>query len=596
MSRVILFFCLFLQVSVFGQQQKIDSLKSLLSTESKEQHAFIYNEISSNYASMELFQKAIAFAQKALETAIATHNADEQYYALTNLAYNYLDLGQIDSALLFGNQALEIAITNEKPTMMARAYNHLGSSYNKIPFFDKALENYLLALRIVDDTLPNTSPERNQFYKSLLLNNIGTVYSKLGQTDKALKSYYQSLQIRRELHDLNGIASCLQNIGVIYEKKENFDSTFILYIEALEIRQQLNQIGYSAELLMNLGILNRKTENFASAEKQLLEAAEIFKKIENKRHLTHAYINLAQLKMATNQPDSALPYILKGNDLAASQGYLIFLKDSYQLLGEYYALKKNYQLAFKYQEKQILLADSVFNTEMTSKVTEMQTRYETERKEKEIAILSKDREIQMLIIDRRTNQVYLLIVAVALVILVLILLLMLLNRRRLKQKHIRIELEKSRLIESKLKEENAYQNKQLTTHALNMLQKNKLLQELDTELKAFAPKADEALQQKLKTIRRQINRNMNSENDWDLFKLYFEEVNRNFFDTLQKKSDSLTTGDLKLAALIKLNLNIKEASAVLNISPDSLRKARYRLRQKLKLYDRENLADYLSRI
>lgn len=89
---------------------------------------------------------------------------------------------------------------------------------------------------------------------------------------------------------------------------------------------------------------------------------------------------------------------------------------------------------------------------------------------------------------------------------------------------------------------------------------------------------------------------MNSEKDWDLFKLYFENVNENFYTTLQNKSNELTSGDLKLAALIKLNLNIKEAAAVLNISPDSLRKARYRLRKKLGLYDRENLSDYLGRV
>lgn len=89
---------------------------------------------------------------------------------------------------------------------------------------------------------------------------------------------------------------------------------------------------------------------------------------------------------------------------------------------------------------------------------------------------------------------------------------------------------------------------------------------------------------------------MNSEKDWELFRLYFEEVNDSFFTTLQQKSNELTTGDLKLAALIRLNLNIKEAAAVLNISPDSLRKARYRLRQKLGLVERENLTDYLNRI
>ncbi len=104
------------------------------------------------------------------------------------------------------------------------------------------------------------------------------------------------------------------------------------------------------------------------------------------------------------------------------------------------------------------------------------------------------------------------------------------------------------------------------------------------------------MHKKISDFRRLVNRNMNSEKDWSLFKLYFEEVNKDFYSTLQNRFNGLTSGDLKLAALIKLNLNIKEAAAVLNVSPDSLKKARYRLRLKLGLNDRENLADFLNKI
>ena len=87
---------------------------------------------------------------------------------------------------------------------------------------------------------------------------------------------------------------------------------------------------------------------------------------------------------------------------------------------------------------------------------------------------------------------------------------------------------------------------------------------------------------------------MNLEKDWEMFKMYFEEVNKNFYTNLRKISNELTPGDLKLAALVKLNLNIKEAAAVLNISPESLRKARYRLRKKLHLKYGDNLSEFLN--
>jgi tetratricopeptide (TPR) repeat protein/DNA-binding CsgD family transcriptional regulator len=579
-----------------GQSTQQDSLLNLLETKPQSEHAFLYNELSSIKTGEEKFKESTGLAHKALKLAKEFENFEEEYYALTNIAYNHLDVGEIDTSIFYGKEALRIARQIGKPALIARVYNHLGNAYLRIPIFDKALSSYLASLKIVEDTLPNTSWEKNQSYNSLILNNIGTVYNKLGQTEKALDFFNKSLKIRRQQNDLSGIATCLQNIGIIHEQNEDFDSTLLLYNEALKIRKKLNQQSYIAELLMNIGIVSIETKQYDLAETKLKKAIQIFKKTESKRLLSFAYQNMAKLYMKMNKPEFAYPFILKSIKISELHSYRVYERDAYILLSEYFALKKNYKQAWESQKKQIVLSDSIFNSEMTTKVTEMQTKYETEKKEKEIEILTRDNEIQSLKIKRKSTQVYILIIFVILIILLLLVTFLMFNRRRLKQRHIKIELEKSKLLESKLKEENAYQSKQLTTHALNMLQKNKLLLEMDNELKTYAPKTDDMLKKKLNSIRRQIKRNMNSENDWDLFKLYFEEVNKNFFSTLQENCKDLTTGDQKLAALIKLNLNIKEAAAVLNISPDSLKKARYRLRLKLGLYNRENLADYLNRI
>lgn len=596
MNRKFLLIIILVPVFCLAQSTKQDSLLNLLETKPKSEHAFLYNELASLKSREEKFKESTELALKALSLAKEFKNFEEEYYALINIAFNHQNIGQIDNSIYYAKDALRIATQIGKPALIARVYNHLGIAYSKIPIFDKALSSYLASLKIVEDTLPNTSWKKNQSYKSLLLNNIGTIYSSMGQKEKALDYFNKALEIRRQQNDLNGIASCLQNIGVIYEKYEDYDSTLLLYNEALEIRKTLNRQSYIAELLMNIGIVSIRTKQYDLSEIKLKEAIEIFKKTESKRFLSYSYFQMADLYMKMNKPEVAYPFIIESIKISELYGYKKNERNAYIVLSDYYALKKNYQQAWESQKKQIALTDSIFNSDMTTKVTEMQTKYETEKKEKEIEILSRDNEIQTLKIKRKSTQIYILIIIVILIILILLITLLLLNRRRLKQRHIKIELEKSKLLESKLQEENAYQSKQLTTHALNMLQKNKLLQEMDNELKTYAPKTDDTLKKKLNSIRRQIKRNMNSENDWDLFKLYFEEVNKNFFSTLQENCKDLTTGDQKLAALIKLNLNIKEAAAVLNISPDSLKKARYRLRKKLGLYDRENLADFLNRI
>lgn len=596
MKRLLIFLVSVTPFYGSGQNSEQDSLIRLLATESDSKHAYIYNQLSSLKFHEEKFREAADFAKKALQLARKFNNGDEEFYALTNLAYVYFDKGEMDTSIFYGNEALRLAEKTGNKTFLAQVDNHLGNAWSKISVFDKSLDCYLQSLQIVEDTLPGISRDRNLFYQSLLFNNIGTVYESMEQYDKALDYFERSLVIRRQQNDLNGMASCLQNIGVICEQNKNYDSTLLLYKEALEIRKSLGQESFVAELLMNTGIVYTKTGEYRRSEQNLREAIAIFEKLDKKRMLAFACLNLAKLFIASGQTAAVLPFIRKSLVLSEQHNYRVFERDARALLSDYYARQGDYKQAWENRNRQVALNDSVFSSEMTGKVTEMEACYESEKMEKEIEILSKDNEIKSLRVKRKSTMVIILVILVFVFILLLLITLLLLNRRRLKQAHTITELEKSKLLESKLMEENAHQGKQLTTHALNMLRKNKLLQELDKELKSFAPKTDEATMKKLSDIRRQINRNMHSEKDWELFRLYFEEVNRDFYQSLQEKSNELTGGDLKLAALIKLNLNIKEAAAVLNISHDSLRKARYRLRKKLGLFGRENLADYLNRI
>lgn len=595
MPRLIIYIILIFPLFANGQNLT-DSLFYLLHTKPVKEHAEIYNNIAALQFEHEQYKESYGQARKALVLAKKFNNTEEEYNALMNIAYIKFDLGDIDSSIFFGQIAFSLAKQTGKTALVARVCNHLGSSYKKISLYDKSLHYYFKSLKIIEDTLPEISWNKNQYYKSLVFNNIGTVYKNLGQAEKALGYYRKSLAIRRELNDSSGIATCIQNIGVYYYDTGIYDSTLKLYKEALSIRRSLKQPGYAAELLLNLGQVYAKIKEYDLSEEYLNQAVKILESLDKKGTLSYAYLSMGELYLNIAQPEKAYYYIEKARLLSIRQHFKNNEKNAYKLLADYYYFQHDYKKALECRERQIELADTIYNSEMTSKVAEMETKYEIEKKEKEIEILSKDNEIQSLKIRRKTTQVYFLIILIFLFILLLMITILLLNRRQLKQKQIKADLEKSKLMESRLKEENEYQSKQLTTHALNILQKNKLLAAFDTELMSFLPSANVDLQNTISHFRRLVNRSMKSEKDWDLFKLYFEEVNRTFYSTLQSNYKDLTPGDLKLAALIKLNLNIKEAAAVLNVAPDSLKKARYRLRCKLGLNDRENLADFLNKI
>jgi len=97
-------------------------------------------------------------------------------------------------------------------------------------------------------------------------------------------------------------------------------------------------------------------------------------------------------------------------------------------------------------------------------------------------------------------------------------------------------------------------------------------------------------------MQRIIDNNYQIDREWEDFKMHFEQVHPEFFEQLKASYPELTPSDLKLCALLKLNMNTKESAKILGISPDSVKTARYRLRKKLQLRKDEGLFDFIYRI
>jgi len=161
------------------------------------------------------------------------------------------------------------------------------------------------------------------------------------------------------------------------------------------------------------------------------------------------------------------------------------------------------------------------------------------------------------------------------------------------------ELENSKLREQELKNQLEFKNKELTSFTINFIQKNELLAELKTlseNLLKTSHNLNEDQRADLNRINRTISLNLNREKDWADFKLYFENVHEDFFIILKNRFSDLTGNDLKISAMIRLNLSMKETANIMGISSESIKKSRYRLRKKFNLEHEDNLFDFLMEI
>ena len=134
-----------------------------------------------------------------------------------------------------------------------------------------------------------------------------------------------------------------------------------------------------------------------------------------------------------------------------------------------------------------------------------------------------------------------------------------------------------------------FKKKELTTHALNLARKNETLENL--KIKAQELKEKESTGTGYNQLIRSINFDLQDDHNWENFSRYFEEVHKDFNSIVKTKYPQVTSNELRLLALLKMNLSSKEIANILNISSEGIKKARYRLRKKLDLSTDDSLQD-----
>lgn len=192
---------------------------------------------------------------------------------------------------------------------------------------------------------------------------------------------------------------------------------------------------------------------------------------------------------------------------------------------------------------------------------------------------------------------YKLQISIVLIFIILIVVSYLLNKSNKRGKELLIikeedfeALEKQKKTEREKFENNIEQKEnQLRIIMLQVLKKNELLNEIKAKIEEKEPLSN---QQLLKMLNQHFEQNKRC-NDFDLC---YESINKNFYMRIKENYSEINSNDLKICALIKLNMSIKEMSSILNISPDSVKMARYRLRKKLQLTTEQNLSDFILSI
>jgi len=648
-----IFFLIFLFVSVTSRNiiaENIDSLKSLLQHQEGIEKATTLNELGVAYISSNP-QNSISYLNKAYQLSrnidykieiFSISNLVEAYkhtreydssdlYVekglsrssevqdtigmmefLTNIGWTYYYQGKYKRALssfgkamlLFNNYLLNHSNTKDIDILnYARLLNNKASVYTKMGYYDSAIVNFRESLEYREKN--NAGPE----YIAPTLLNIGGVCYKNENYNLAIRYFTDAIKLYKNLDDKKRVASCYSNLGMASKALGDTLKAIEYFEKSLKIRKPIDDIRGQIIVLNNLSSTFLQSNSLVKAKEYIIKALNLNKNERYKASLAITLQNMGTYYQKIGKNKQAIEYALKSLNIMKSSGSRSIYEDVYLLLSQAYESIGNYKMSLVYYKEQKLVHDSIFDAESRANYNKLQLELETTKKEKEIGFLKKERENRALEHQMLKNwQIATVLISLSIILLIAVIAISIYSKRK-KDKQIHLqkeivhrkenelsksELEKSKLKEIELQQSILYKSKQLSTHALHMMQKNTMLQEMQLDIKTLSKKANIEDKPDYNRINQQIKQSLRSQKDWDVFKLYFEDINKNFYQKLKEINPALTTNDHRLCALIKLNMTSKEMASVLNVAPNSIKSSRYRLKKKLGLDVEADLEEFVK--
>ncbi len=620
MKLVLFFFLLSVSLpfynTVYGQQNRLSQAKS-----EQEEFETLIELSRANFS--ELPKKSLEYAEKAIVLAQKTGVSDNIATALLNKATAFYYLGMPDSAEKYCLEVINGNLTGKN------ALSKMGFAYNMVSIINKTKGNYSKALKYAALALDIQRKRNNKFNYAVALNTVAGILKRKGEYHRALDSFYKVLDISATLNDTvlqmeayNNIANLymdisndsmaeeyykkaidlcydtlsqeyaglLCNLGIVKYNEKDYEGAITNYYKALSIYMEKGNILESAGIYQNLGNAYIEKKEYTEGINMLRKAYEVFKKENQLEDMSNVSLDMGNGFLKIQENDSAYRYISRALKTADSIKNFYIKNNAMNSLYRYYYKKGDYKSAIDIYGQYIAEKDSVTGIEVKNKILELKTKYETEKKENEITYLKKSQAI-----EKSKNRLLIALLVLSAVVFSLIIVIFVVRRKTEKQKQ-QLIIEKQKLKVDYLAKENEYKSNQLATHALHMMQKNRLLKELQNELTDVEKSMDDTSRDKIRKLKRAITKNINTEKDWNIFKRYFEFINPDFFGKLKNRFPQLTNYDIRLAALIKLNLNNNEIATALNITPGSVKTSRHRLKKKLNLDKNTDLERFISTI
>lgn len=558
------------EMITLGEQLKVDTI-----------YSFGLERKAVSYAYMNNFDSSNVYFKSALKMYRANKDYSKMAGIQRNLGQDHNMIGNLDSAFHYYEKAEKNYRKVNDSVGIADIYNSQAIVYLMKGYYNLALEKAIKGEKIFVKTNKPIDLNQNRMV-------IATTYSEMKDTINAIKYYKKIVDYFKDQKQKRQVFSTMHLLVRLQIPDPTLDNDTKNSIdELIVLSNDLKDPSLIDDALKSKADFNFRNDDFVKAKNIYEGIVERSFSRNDMYSFAESNKNLGKTLLALKDYDNAIKALDKAKIEAKQLNIESLQLQVNKLLSQAYEAKGNYKkslLCFKAYKS---LSDTIYNVQSTNRFSELQTIFETEKKETEIAI--QNEKIISLNAQAKNDQLTKTLFGTGMASFIVITGLLYFGfKQRIKKN--KIEREKQEEI---YKQEIEFKKKELASQTLHLVQKSTFIQELKENLERIK-KSPELFKVEFRRLVMLLKKQNAEDKDWEVFKSYFSEVHNNFDHKIKSISDDVTEKEIRLASFLRMNLSTKEIASMLNVLPDSVLKSKYRLKKKLQLDKDEDLTQFLN--
>ena len=358
--------------------EQIEQLQKELEKAQGAERARCLNDLSNAYWYISP-QKSINLGIEALELSRALSDQIQEAQALRCIGAGYGISGDYPRAIDFYNQSLELEVELENIDGVASCQNNIAVNYSLMGQKERALDYYLQALRGFEEI-------SHPVGISTALGNIGVIYKEWGNDDRARNYLSRALGLSESADDQDGVAEWVNELGEIEFSHGQYETAYIYFQRCLNISTRISNRELLASAYRNMGEYFIVKQKYDQALEYFVKTRDVYEEMGKRDGVAEAFINLGRVALLTGDMDESQQYLKQGLDLARQINARELLQKSYCALSDLFAAKEDYHQALSCFRRHAEIKDSIFGEQAGQRIAELQTKFETEKKEREAEV------------------------------------------------------------------------------------------------------------------------------------------------------------------------------------------------------------------